>query len=97
MVEDQAWSPVSFRCVRPIDSRGRSCSTFTKSFQIIDYRDEAEILDKPDVIWQGAHYVHAPANPLAKEVTANLDKLTPEILEQFDPQALCSVYMNYYH
>ncbi len=56
-------------------------------FQIIDYRDEAEILDKPDVIWQGAHYVHAPANPLAKEVTANLDKLTPEILEQFDPQA----------
>lgn len=56
-------------------------------FQIIDYRDEAEILDKPDVIWQGAHYIHAPANPLAKEVTANLDKLTPEILEQFDPQA----------
>ncbi|WP_275075549.1 tyrosine-protein phosphatase [Providencia rettgeri] len=56
-------------------------------FQIIDYRDEVEIIAKPDVVWQGAHYVHAPANPLAKEVTANLDKLTPEILEQFDPQA----------
>ncbi|HEQ1860021.1 TPA: tyrosine-protein phosphatase [Providencia alcalifaciens] len=56
-------------------------------FQIIDYRDEAEILDKPDVVWSGAHYVHAPANPLAKEVSANLDKLTPEVLEQFDPQA----------
>ncbi|HFF8524629.1 TPA: tyrosine-protein phosphatase [Providencia rettgeri] len=56
-------------------------------FQIIDYRDEVEIIAKPDVVWPGAHYVHAPANPLAKEVTANLDKLTPEILEQFDPQA----------
>ncbi|MFW2168142.1 tyrosine-protein phosphatase, partial [Enterobacter cloacae complex sp.6722794] len=33
------------------------------------------------------HYVHAPANPLAKEVSANLDKLTPEVLEKFDPQA----------
>ena len=57
-----------------------------KLFQILDYRDEAETLAKPDIIWDGAHYVHAPANPLAKEVTANLDKLTPEFLDQFDPQ-----------
>ncbi len=56
-------------------------------FQILDYRDDAEIRDKPDLVWDGAHYVHAPANPLAKEVSANLDKLTPEILDQFDPQA----------
>ncbi|MDD9338458.1 MAG: tyrosine-protein phosphatase [Providencia heimbachae] len=58
-----------------------------KLFQILDYRDDAEIRDKPDLVWDGAHYIHAPANPMAKEVSANLDKLTPEVLEQFDPQA----------
>ncbi|MEQ1976618.1 tyrosine-protein phosphatase [Xenorhabdus sp. SGI240] len=52
--------------------------------QIIDYRDNSEIMDKPDRIWNGAHYHHAPANPLSKEVDANLDKLDKEILEQFD-------------
>jgi len=59
-------------------------------YQILDYRDVVEIEAKPDLIWPGAHYVNAPANPMAKEVTADLDKLTPELLEQFDPQ----VFMN---
>ncbi|EKT52937.1 tyrosine-protein phosphatase [Providencia burhodogranariea] len=59
-------------------------------YQILDYRDVVEIEAKPDLIWAGAHYVNAPANPMAKEVTADLDKLTPELLEHFDPQ----VFMN---
>ncbi|MBD2796541.1 tyrosine-protein phosphatase [Xenorhabdus sp. 18] len=58
--------------------------------QIIDYRDSSEIMDKPDQVWQGAHYHHAPANPLAKEVDANLDKLGKEILEQFDAKMFMS-------
>ncbi|KLN98207.1 tyrosine-protein phosphatase [Moellerella wisconsensis] len=56
-------------------------------YQILDYRDAVETKDKPDKIWDGAAYFHAPANPLAKKVSANLEKLTPDILEQFDPQA----------
>ncbi|MCS6743003.1 tyrosine-protein phosphatase, partial [Acinetobacter baumannii] len=56
-------------------------------FQILDYRDTGEIVDKPDRVWEGAQYYHAPANPLSKEVSANLEKLTPEILEQFDAKA----------
>ena len=55
-------------------------------YQILDYRDVAEIKSKPDLIWDGAHYVNAPANPMADEVSADLDKLTPEMLEQFDPK-----------
>ncbi|OKP02657.1 tyrosine-protein phosphatase [Xenorhabdus eapokensis] len=58
--------------------------------QIIDYRDNSEIMDKPDRIWHGAHYYHAPANPLSKEVDANLDKLDKEILEQFDAKTFMS-------
>ncbi|OCQ53434.1 hypothetical protein Ppb6_01321 [Photorhabdus australis subsp. thailandensis] len=56
-------------------------------FQIIDYRDISEIEDKPDQIWNGANYHHAPANPLSEEVNANLEKLASEMLEQFNPQA----------
>ncbi|NHB93469.1 tyrosine-protein phosphatase [Photorhabdus cinerea] len=56
-------------------------------FQIIDYRDVSEIADKPDQIWNGANYHHAPANPLSEEVNANLEKLATETLEQFNPQA----------
>ncbi|OAT49502.1 protein tyrosine phosphatase [Proteus hauseri ATCC 700826] len=56
-------------------------------FQIIDYRDNSEILDKPDRVWNGAQYYHSPANPLSKEVSADLEKLTPQLLEQFDAQA----------
>lgn len=56
-------------------------------FQIIDYRDNGEIIDKPDRVWDGAQYYHAPANPLSKEVSANLEKLTPDVLEQFDAKA----------
>ncbi|CDH32799.1 tyrosine-protein phosphatase [Xenorhabdus bovienii] len=56
-------------------------------FQIIDYRDSSEIEDKPDRVWRGANYHHAPANPLSKEVDANLEKLGQERLEQFDAQA----------
>ncbi|MDC9589389.1 tyrosine-protein phosphatase [Xenorhabdus sp. XENO-10] len=59
-------------------------------FQIIDYRDSSEILDKPDQVWHGAHYHHAPANPLSKEVNANLDKLDKEILAQFDAKVFMS-------
>ncbi|MCW2256444.1 protein tyrosine/serine phosphatase [Providencia alcalifaciens] len=59
-------------------------------YQILDYRDVVEIEAKPDLIWAGAHYVNSPANPMTKEVTADLDKLTPELLEQFDPQ----IFMN---
>lgn len=56
-------------------------------FQIIDYRDDSEIITKPDRIWDGAHYHHAPANPLSKEVSADLENLSPELLEQFDAKA----------
>lgn len=56
-------------------------------FQIIDYRDDSEIITKPDRIWNGAHYHHAPANPLSKEVSADLENLSPELLEQFDAKA----------
>ncbi|MBI6549815.1 tyrosine-protein phosphatase [Xenorhabdus lircayensis] len=59
-------------------------------FQIIDYRDNSEIMDKPDQVWNGAHYHHAPANPLSKEVDANLDKLDKAILEQFDAKVFMS-------
>ncbi|AFH93422.1 MULTISPECIES: tyrosine-protein phosphatase [Providencia] len=55
-------------------------------YQILDYRDVAETKAKPDMIWDGAHYVNAPANPMAKEVSADLGQLTPESLEQFDPK-----------
>ncbi|WP_340619734.1 tyrosine-protein phosphatase [Xenorhabdus siamensis] len=55
-------------------------------FQIIDYRDSSEIEDRPDQVWRGANYHHAPANPLSKEVDANLDRLSHEALEQFDAQ-----------
>ncbi|MBD1227119.1 tyrosine-protein phosphatase [Xenorhabdus griffiniae] len=58
--------------------------------QIIDYRDSSEIMDKPDRVWNGAHYHHAPANPLSKEVDANLDKLDMKILEQFDAKTFMS-------
>ncbi|OTA15038.1 phosphotyrosine protein phosphatase [Xenorhabdus vietnamensis] len=64
--------------------------TEQKLFQIIDYRDSCEIMDKPDQIWHGAYYHHAPANPLSKEVNANLDKLDKEILEQFDAKVFMS-------
>ncbi|MDR0218882.1 MAG: tyrosine-protein phosphatase [Enterobacteriaceae bacterium] len=55
-------------------------------FQIIDYRDSSEIEVRPDQIWHGASYHHAPANPLSKEVDANLEKLSHEQLEQFDAE-----------
>ncbi|AYA42250.1 tyrosine-protein phosphatase [Xenorhabdus nematophila] len=59
-------------------------------FQIIDYRDNSEIMDKPDQVWHGAHYHHAPANPLSKEVDADLGKLDKEILGQFDAKVFMS-------
>ncbi|MBD2799597.1 tyrosine-protein phosphatase [Xenorhabdus sp. M] len=59
-------------------------------FQIIDYRDNSEVIYKPDQVWNGAHYHHAPANPLSKEVNANLEKLDKEILEQFDAKVFMS-------
>lgn len=56
-------------------------------FQILDYRDSGEIADKPDRLWQGALYTNAPANPMSKEVDANLEKLGNEALTEFDPKA----------
>lgn len=61
--------------------------THQNLFQILDYRDSGEIIDKPDRLWQGALYHNAPANPLSKEVDANLEKLSPKVLDEFDPQA----------
>lgn len=54
---------------------------------IIDYRDADEEQAKPDVIWSGANYQNVPANPLAAEVTANLDLLSGDTLANFDPAA----------
>lgn len=56
-------------------------------FQILDYRDSGEIADKPDRLWNGALYTNAPANPMSKEVDANLEKLGNEALTGFDPKA----------
>ncbi|MEH0834438.1 tyrosine-protein phosphatase [Pectobacterium cacticida] len=54
---------------------------------VVDYRDADEIAQKPDVLWEGAHYHAHPANPLRHEVTANLDSLGSDVLESFDSQA----------
>lgn len=53
---------------------------------ILDYRDTNEIATKPDILWNGSQYHHAPANPLSDEVTANLDTLTAETIAGFDPE-----------
>lgn len=52
---------------------------------ILDYRDADEVRQKPDVIWQNAHYNNVPANPMVSDVNANLDKLTIDTLESFNP------------
>ncbi|NHB87361.1 tyrosine-protein phosphatase [Photorhabdus tasmaniensis] len=70
-----------------LTEKDQSFLTNKNLFQIIDYRDIGEIEDKPDQVWHGADYHHAPANPLSKEVNANLEKLTSEMLEQFNPQS----------
>jgi len=54
---------------------------------ILDYRDADEVASKPDVLWHGAQYHHAPANPLSHEVNANLEKLTEQTINAFDPAA----------
>ncbi|MCV9879062.1 tyrosine-protein phosphatase [Brenneria izbisi] len=54
---------------------------------VIDYRDEEEIVVKPDVLWAGANYHAFPANPLRHEVTANLDSLGSDVLAAFDSRA----------
>ncbi|MRT06105.1 tyrosine-protein phosphatase [Ewingella americana] len=53
---------------------------------ILDYRDADEVAAKPDVLWQGVQYHHAPANPLSHEVSANLEHLTQQTIDAFDPE-----------
>lgn len=52
---------------------------------ILDYRDPDEVRYKPDKVWQDASYKNIPANPISTNVNANLDKLTVDTLEHFDP------------
>lgn len=58
-----------------------------ESVSDLDYRDSGEIADKPDRLWNGALYTNAPANPMSKEVDANLEKLGNEALTEFDPKS----------
>lgn len=53
---------------------------------ILDYRDADEVAAKPDVLWHGVQYHHAPANPLSHEVSANLEQLTQQTIDAFDPE-----------
>lgn len=51
---------------------------------IVDYRDPKEIKEKPNVIWSGAIYHNVSANPI-ETVSADLNKISNEIVKQFDP------------
>jgi len=53
---------------------------------ILDYRDSDEVADKPDIIWPGCQYHHAPANPLSDVISANLEQLSTETIAGFDPE-----------
>lgn len=53
---------------------------------ILDYRDADEVASKPDVLWEGVQYHHVPANPLSHEVSANLEHLTQQTIDAFDPE-----------
>jgi len=53
---------------------------------ILDYRDADEVAAKPDILWPGCEYHHAPANPLSNVINANLERLTAETIAAFDPQ-----------
>ena len=50
---------------------------------VIDYRDQKEIIEKPNVLWKGAQYHHIPANPI-ETVSPDLSKITNELVRQFD-------------
>lgn len=39
---------------------------------VLDYRDQSEIDQHPDVLWCDADYIHVPANPLNDDVTASI-------------------------
>lgn len=54
------------------------------SIHIIDYRDPKEIKEKPNVIWPGAIYHNVSANPI-ETVSADLNKISNEMVKQFDP------------
>lgn len=47
---------------------------------ILDYRDESEVLSKPDQIWVNSTYINVPANPLSKNVSANLKRILEDEL-----------------
>ncbi|WJV62643.1 tyrosine-protein phosphatase [Pectobacteriaceae bacterium CE70] len=51
---------------------------------VIDYRDPDEAALRPDILWSGATYHPAPANPICHQVTANLESLGQETLAAFD-------------
>lgn len=65
----------------------KDCQYLSSCFvkHILDYRDADEVQDKPDTIWQDADYHNIPANPIATEVSASLDKLTIDTLTAFNP------------
>lgn len=56
---------------------------------VVDYRDPDEAALRPDLLWDGARYHCVPANPLRAdfEVSANLESLGSEKLEEFDSRA----------
>lgn len=39
---------------------------------ILDYRDQSEIDERPNILWQGAEYYNIPANPLSNDVNADI-------------------------
>lgn len=54
---------------------------------ILDYRDQDEVALQPDILWQGANYHLAPANPRQGQARADLESLTNQQLEALDTHA----------
>lgn len=54
---------------------------------ILDYRDKHEMETKPDNLWPHVQYVNIPANPMSREVTANLtdELMTAGTLKKLSP------------
>lgn len=50
---------------------------------ILDYRDQSEIQIKPDRLWDGANYIHVPANPTQDDLSADLSDM--DVLLQQNP------------
>lgn len=53
------------------------CGFLTNELQlksILDYRDQSEIDERPDILWHGAQYYNIPANPLSNDVNADIER-----------------------